>query len=99
MGNLYSAEGRLADALRCFDASELIRQRLGDEGIIGLALTRMGIGRAQALKGDYTAAEQRFTSAKEVILRTFGPDGHFMAEYARASHVHPYPNIPEIPTR
>ena len=95
MGNLYSAEGRLADALRCFDASETIRQRLGKEGIIGLALTRLGIGRAYALQGDYAAAEARFTMAQDAILRTFGPDGHFMPEYAPALHI----SGPPSPTR
>ncbi|MCJ1250541.1 hypothetical protein MMC30_007769 [Trapelia coarctata] len=76
MGNLLSAEGRLAEALRCFEESESIRQRIGEDGIIGHALLCLGIGRAQALTGDYDPAEPRSSTAKEEILRVFGPQGH-----------------------
>ena len=57
MANLYSAEGRLNEALAYFADAEIGRLKLDIDSIIGLALCSLGIGRAQSLKGDYLSAE------------------------------------------
>ena len=81
MANLLSAEGCADEALSAFAEAEGIRSKLGDDGIIGLALTFLGIGRAHNLKGDQTSAEAKVKIAKDIILRKFGAYGHFMPEY------------------
>lgn len=80
MGNLLSAEGSLDEALKSFSEARSIRVELGEDGIVGLALVSLGIGRALALKGKYSQAEENYNVAKKIILRKHGPKGHFMPE-------------------
>ena len=81
MANLLSAEGRIDEALSAFEEAESVRHKLGENGILGLALTSLGIGRAQNLRGDHTSAEAKVQAAKDIVLRKFGAYGHFMPEY------------------
>jgi tetratricopeptide (TPR) repeat protein len=85
MANLQSAEGDLEDALKSFRRAKSIRLQLGEDGIIGLALVSLGIGRTLALKGDYSQAREIYDVARDIIERKFGPKGHFVREYVRVT--------------
>lgn len=81
LGNLESAEGRLDEALATFGNAEAIRHSIGEDGIVGLALTSLGIARVLNLKGQQMLAEIKVDVARDIVLRKFGAHGIFMPEY------------------
>lgn len=85
VANLQSAEGHLDEALTTFRQCKAIRQKLGEQAIIGLAFAHLGMGRVYIAKGDYTQAQENYKLAKDIVLGRFGPEGHFIAEYVNTT--------------
>ena len=81
MGNICSAEGHLDEALKYFMEAKDYRGKMEEESPAGIAITLLGIGRIHAFNGDYTEARLNYESAENIILRKFGANGQFMAEY------------------
>lgn len=87
LANLESAEGRTQEALKLFAQVRTAREKLGADAAISLALTYAGIARAYLANKSFDDSKDYFDRAMEIVVARYGPQGHFVAEYAIISYL------------
>lgn len=80
LGNIESAQGNLEEALELLTQAARIRERIGDEAAVMLALNYLQIGRVYFLKGEYTRAYIEYQRCEGVFLKKAGRNGWFLAD-------------------
>lgn len=81
LGNVESAEGNYDKALDLFQRAARIYTELGDSQVLFLALSWIQIGRVYFLQGLLDDAYKEFMRSENLLLRTGGPNKHYLAQY------------------
>ncbi|KAI1121629.1 P-loop containing nucleoside triphosphate hydrolase protein [Nemania abortiva] len=76
--NLESGSGHPEKALQLYDEVQSIRERMGTETQVSLALTYGGKGQALVQLGRYVEAEEFYNKAYAIIVNEYGPEGHYV---------------------
>lgn len=80
LGNVESAQGNLEEALELLTQAARIRENIGDDAAVMLALNYLQIGRVYFLKGEYTRAYIEYQRCEGVFLKKAGRNGWFLAD-------------------
>ena len=79
--NLLNAEGKIHEAVALYTEVRPIREGMGPETEVSLAITYMGLGQVLFQIDQFLEAELFYLRALEIVRRTYGPEGHFVAQY------------------
>lgn len=79
MGNLEYASENHAEAMRYLDLAIELRSKAGEKGANLLAISYLCIARVYYVRQDYPVAFQKLSIAEDLLVKTVGPQAHFMA--------------------
>ena len=80
LGNIETAEGNYKEALDVLQEAADIRESLGDEAAVMLALNYLQLGRVHFLQKEYTRAYLEYQRCEGVLLKKAGRNSAFQAD-------------------
>jgi tetratricopeptide (TPR) repeat protein len=80
LGNVESAKGRYEEALELLREAASIREAIGDDAAVLLAVNYLQIGRVHFLQQDYEAAYKEYQKCEGILMKKAGRNPWFLAD-------------------